>query len=650
MITHWVTVNRLKISNAERLYPNGIEWNLQPGVNAVIGGTALGKTTLIFALQYGVFDKMINEGGERIEREFFRHRLTKRSEADVKAHPPTVEVEFAIGRSRFLVRRNLLTGSLIEAECDGSQLRATTYEETIAAKVGLNKDFASVGVLQSHLLFFGEDRCLLAWENLLQNELLNLLFSDHDTYVTLTTGWDEIESADSEARNISAQASRLEKDLQEVANTSNITESQRRNELKHIVDTRSSLESDIASLQKALAKEKGLFANQDQAIALAYGEFHKSVDRFEAVDGVDFDERLLAVTNEITPTIASMRRSLELFYQKPNEQTCPCCGRPGVSQAIANFARLASKGADAKRCVVCNKDIDTPALSTKPTAVSTNKAAEKLQKLLFRREQTKSRIESITAEENTILRKLTETRANEVDFLRRHPSSAADPLRITIDQLRERQKTIERRRDAKLSALRRQLTATNSAFARVQKDLVRAFKKYATLYLDEPCGVAFLNEGALPGKRGPQIKAPHAAFLPVISGETRPSRQDLSDAQRSFIDLAFRMAVVEAWHKKTGQTVTMIVETPEGAVDMAYMDRVASMLRTFANHGHTLLISTNLNNDIFLPELLAAIPKQKRAERLLNLLELGCPRKVQKEYEPYFSKVLAAVEEHDVMK
>src|SRR5688572_18028561 len=111
MIADWIRVTRVKISGAERLYPAGLDWQLKPGVNAIVGGTALGKTTFIYALQFGVFDKMIIEAGERIEREFFKDRLTKRSATEVKKSPPTVDVEFSIAGSTFAVTRNLLTGA-----------------------------------------------------------------------------------------------------------------------------------------------------------------------------------------------------------------------------------------------------------------------------------------------------------------------------------------------------------------------------------------------------------------------------------------------------------------------------------------------------------------------------------------------------------
>ena len=92
----------------------------------------------------------------------------------------------------------------------------------------------------------------------------------------------------------------------------------------------------------------------------------------------------------------------------------------------------------------------------------------------------------------------------------------------------------------------------------------------------------------------------------------------------------------------------MIVETPEGAVDLAYMERVADMLRTFSRQGHTLIVTTNLNNDVFLPELLSAHRKEDRKKRILNLLELGRPRKVQKEHSKRFEAILRSVALHPV--
>ncbi len=650
MITDWINVTRVKVSGAERLYPKNLDWKLTPGVNAVIGGTALGKTTFVYALQYGIFGKIVVDTGERIEREFFKDRLTDRSKEQTNSSPPIIEVQFAAGAASFTVKRNLLTGTLIMAKCDNAPLKVSKYEETLAEKVGLKRDFPSLTRFQGYLLFFGEGRFLLAWKNLLQNQLLNLMFSDHATYERLSRLWEKAESLDSEARNISAQASRLERDLEAVGgSSSSVKELERQKNLKEIEANIKVRKARVDSVQKEMQSEIKKLGILDITVARAYAAFHRTLDQFESEVSGDLDDQLLSAAMA-TPTIASVRNALEQFYKQPNSRTCPSCGRPGLSAEIAKLTEAAADNAQAGHCIICFKELAPIAQSTKKVKIQsadeTSVNAGKLQNLIFKREQTKSRIESLKQEESIAIKALAEAQAAEARFLYNNPPSTADPLRVTVKELRDRQHSAEAERDKYVTSLRTELAVTNAVFEGIQSKIAKAFKKYATLYLDEPCNVVFLKGDKLPSKRGPQIKAPHAAFFPVISDQVRHSAQALSDAQRSFIDLAFRMAILDVWHQQTGKTVTMIVETPEGAVDIAYMERVATMLRTFGKQGHTLIITTNLNNYIFLPEIMSSHPKAERPDRMLNLLELGCPHKVQQAHKGEFEKILHAVNIH----
>lgn len=654
MLTDWITVRRVIVSMAERLYPEGLDWHLKPGVNAIVGGTSLGKTTLVSALQYGIFATMIIDRGERIERDFFKDRLSNRSRAKAKDNQATVEVQFSAGGSSFLVKRNLLTGTLIDATCDGATLKEAKYRDTLAEKVGLKGDFPSLVRLQSQLLFFGESRFLLAWENLIQNELLNLMLSDQALYSRLNRLWEEAQSADSEARNLSAQASRMQKQLNLLSASSNLRELRRRSRLNELAANRESSEARLASLRDELRREHRQLGTQDEEIAHAYAAFHLELDKFETEIGADLDDHLLHAVQAATPTIASVRHSLEGFFQAPDDRPCPCCGRSGLSPSIAALATAAAAAARTGRCVVCCKEIaPSSAAAVRTKSAQSNSAdvtAARLQTILFKREQTRSRLDSLKREETEVLAALAEAREAEFTYLQGNPAPAIEPLGITITELRRRQRNAERRRGKKLTELRSELATTTATFRSVQSSIAKAFKKYATLYLDEPCDVRLLEEDELPGRRGPQIKAPHAAFFPVVSGQPRAVARSLSGAQRSFIDLALRMAIVDVWHQQTAKTVTMIIETPEGAVDLAYMERVATMLRTFANQGHTLIVTTNLNNEVFLPELLASHPKRERMGRILNLIEEGRPRDVQRAHHAQFAQIIHRVESRKVAR
>ena len=136
-------------------------------------------------MQFAVFGKLVIDSEERIEREFFRDRLSKRSGKQLEKNPPLVLVEFSVNSATFAVKRNLLTGAIVEATCDEEEVPAKKYDVLLAEKIGIKDDFLSLTRLQSHLFFFGENRCLLAWENRLQHELINLMLADHSTYQQL---------------------------------------------------------------------------------------------------------------------------------------------------------------------------------------------------------------------------------------------------------------------------------------------------------------------------------------------------------------------------------------------------------------------------------------------------------------------------------
>lgn len=647
MLTDWINVTSVNIQGADRLYPKGIDWKIVPGINAIIGGTGLGKTTLIYAIQFAIFGKVVVDASERIEREFFKDRLTKRSAEDVKSSPPTVRVEFVVGSSQFSVTRLLTSGALHEVIFNGSKLRPSQYEITLAERVGLKGDFAGLVRLQSYLFFFGESRHLLAWDNQLQHELINLLLSDHAVYQRLGELWDAVESADSSARNLSSQAVRMERDLKELKKAeSKVAKLQKRSDAGELAEQLRARKENVSNLQASIAEERKWEIELSSKIERAHYEFHKRLSEFESAQSSDIDDELLAAALA-DPNVASVRRSLEQFYKTPDARSCPCCGRKGISKIVTQLAREAAASARDGNCIVCSKTLPQPHVRTvklRQHTPNTDSQAASLKTLLFQREQVRSRIGELLTLESRALQELSDARAESLDFAEQNPTSAVEVMQITIDQMRDRERAAKKVRDRELLKLKRELAKTNVIFGKISRQIAKAFKKYASLYLDEPCDVEFLSESELPVKRGPQVKAPHAAFFPVVSGEARPSAQALSDAQRSFIDLAFRMAVIEVWHQRTGKTVTMIIETPEGAVDIAYMDRVATMMRTFGDQKHTMLITTNLNNAIFLPHLMARWPNKDRRAHILNLLSEGRPRQVQIDHIPHFNGILKSLD------
>lgn len=448
MLSNWINMTRVIIRGAERLYPKGIDWHVAPGVNAVVGGTGLGKTTLLYALQFAVFGKLVIDASERIEREFFRDRLTKRTGKALDRNPPTVHVEFSVGLSHFALTRVLLTGALQDIVCDGEAIRPNRYEQLLAEKVDLKDDFEGLVRLQSQLFFFGESRYLLAWQNQAQHELISLMMSDHATYLLLGQLWERVESTDSSARNLSAQASRMEKDLEEMLKgESNVDKLKRRRDANHLAQQQKDQEELLLLISDRISKEQKVEQTLNRQVAESYASFHRELSQLEESQSDDQDANLLAMASE-DPTVASARRALEDFYRSPGQRDCPSCGRPGVVAEAAPFAKAAVAAAAAGNCIVCCKGLvqaERGGALLSPQESGTDAAAATLRNLLFQREQVRSRLSELHGERSKALQILAQVREDALERAVENPASAAEIMRITIDKMRERERTQRRR-------------------------------------------------------------------------------------------------------------------------------------------------------------------------------------------------------------
>jgi hypothetical protein len=236
-----------------------------------------------------------------------------------------------------------------------------------------------------------------------------------------------------------------------------------------------------------------------------------------------------------------------------------------------------------------------------------------------------------------------EAREKEWEFNLRNPPGIANVVALKTKELENEisdQMRLEHKRDELLNEFRGTQTSLAEKLRLINADLAGMFAEYCHLFLDEECSVELDEHGSHARRRGVGLDPIHASFYPVVSGAARYRPDSLSEAQRLFVDLAFRMAVLDLWAARSNSHCTLLIEAPEGSVDLAYMSRVAGMLREFASRGHTLIITTNVNNDAFLPALFSATPTSERRDRILNLLDLGRPRPVQQEYRKKFDSII----------
>jgi hypothetical protein len=117
----------------------------------------------------------------------------------------------------------------------------------------------------------------------------------------------------------------------------------------------------------------------------------------------------------------------------------------------------------------------------------------------------------------------------------------------------------------------------------------------------------------------------------------RRNRSEVSMSQGEFIDLAFRLALVET--AAASGPASMVFDAPEASLDALFMRRAGAFLSRFTsdNPENRLIVTSNLTNADMIPALFGAyepqkgdpqpstIPAQERRARVVDLLDLAAP-------------------------
>ncbi len=116
----------------------------------------------------------------------------------------------------------------------------------------------------------------------------------------------------------------------------------------------------------------------------------------------------------------------------------------------------------------------------------------------------------------------------------------------------------------------------------------------------------------------------------------------LSESQRFFLDIALRMSLAIFLSEK-GQGATMLIDTPEGSLDIAYESRVGNMFAEFATQDNqNLFMTANINASQLLISLAEKCGKDKmKFRRMLDWTDLS---EIQKEGEDLFKAVYKNIE------
>ena len=158
------------------------------------------------------------------------------------------------------------------------------------------------------------------------------------------------------------------------------------------------------------------------------------------------------------------------------------------------------------------------------------------------------------------------------------------------------------------------------------------FADYAGGFLLEAVNLVWSPQRARVGQTGASIEFP--AFELDMTGTDFPTPvrrtgpEHVSESQREFIDLAFRMSLMQV-ASNHGRS-NLIIDAPESSLDAVFVTRAADVLAKFANsqNGNRLAITSNLIEGELIPELVkrSAVPGDRisRCSRPLHNCRTNC--------------------------
>jgi energy-coupling factor transporter ATP-binding protein EcfA2 len=621
------------------LYPGtkkepDLEVEFQSGLTLVLGANGLGKTTLVNLLYrmctgpYELPKPVLEGGGELRGKRLQASKLTgnRRMEFADRVHDgavrATAALDFELGEAIVSTERSLRNLELIRLECNGveQEPQEDSFQKLICERAEVNA-FVDWILLLRHLTFYFEDRRSLVWDPSAQKQILHLLFLSRRVSSEVRESERDVRRLDSNMRNMQWTISSQETELA----TSEDALSVEGDTKKQFVKLKREQERDQAKLNElnetivemTLARERA----QLEAVKAEGG--HESAAR-------NLERHQFTAIEHAFPSSSDTAKYL--ISQLISDNECLACGSKSPRAASTLKGRLS-----AHRCVLCNSSVATK----KPKAASP-RTIEKARKDL---ERAAAQLDGADARRHEAEREL-DGQMDAIEVLRSKVAERSVQIEAVASQLPPGDVDVDEQRTelaamrAQLETMKRDLSNRRQRLARlVQRtsqsivdhadDVRAAFESYAQDFLLEDCQLIWSPQKEQVGETGARI--PFPAFKLEIGGSDfdSPVRRDgpgqVSESQREFIDLSFRMALMQVAGVRSRGSV--VIDAPESSLDAVFVKRAAEVLVRFADEPENrVVITSNLIEGNLIPKLikLGGI-KSESSDRVVDLLKVAAP-------------------------
>jgi predicted nucleic acid-binding Zn-ribbon protein len=651
------------------MYPGsgaGLVHVFQPGVNAIVGINGLGKTTmlnLLLRMLVGPFDPRkadAQEPGAKLHQLTTLKRFdyfSARVNGDGRLSTATLDVSFGDTDIRIVrdlgpkleIKELWEDGARIELADDKSFTYEDRFRELIADASGIQSQYDFDFVVRN-LLFFLEDKVPLIWNPKGQFEILRILFLDEKLSKAAADAHDQVMQLDSQYRNLTWMVNKLRTEHSQAlaakqgAPEDAMTLAASRSALTASNAACDGLERDLVEVTAEVEKTRSeLFADEQE------------------VDDVARQLEMLEVAY-LRKSFPNLPDRMELLLGSLlTTGECPACGKTNKAATQRIHSLLANT-----RCPCCESD-----LAGDQKVVSISKGdSNKIQGLEAQLKDLRTRIERARARVKLKEAELADTREayyasqrtradlrHRVRALEANQGPTTDEFTQLSHGLQQQEIQVATLKDERADAQDRYEKLLEKARRRISEvadGVVRAFKTYARNFLLEKSELSYDLSKRQVGEGGPLTSFPSFVLKmssgAAPSGSIRESADQVSESQKEFVDLAFRMAILDVCSKQSGPGM-LVIETPESSLDSLFIERAGELLREFAEGAdwkktNLVIATTNLNKENMLGHLLDLSASKVRSQRqqaevssrVLNLLEMAAPTKAYKDHQKLYDR------------
>lgn len=450
------------------------------------------------------------------------------------------------------------------------------YEELLTQHTGL-ANFSQFVFLNHFLLAFDERRHLLFFDQDVAEKIFYLAFGVDPSQAELA---DELRKAadasDSLMRNFQYDATVARKQLEALRMAASTDEIEAPSVA--ILAQYQQLRAERIRSEESLASLLDELGGSRLSLAESAARLHQTEAAY-----TDVFARRVRRQSSVT--------DMPLIRTALDESICGVCGTVG-EEVVQHI----NSAIDGHHCPLCASNLPEEPITLAP-ATALVEADQQLTQARHLYDAAQSRVERLTAETTESRLKLAELEERLRDLEASSPelSAALDAAAsATVDAVEsrlrgniytaEQRKEAERtKRDQALAELRPLQQKLMATFAEAQIDFVPRFREAAEEFIGLPLDISLASAGSA-----------KVRLVLTVQGQRRSAAAQLSESQRYFLDVALRMALAE--QLSAGNPIALYIDTPEGALDIAYEARVGSMFANFVKGGNRLVMTANVNS------------------------------------------------------